>query len=255
MKILVFKTKRLEAMAAAVGVLWAVGLRAGLSDLRITEVDPSSGRVEVTHAGATAFTTASSLPFCHRFNYFSTIPAGTTFGPGESRVFMVGGLSATDSDLWLYRDANFLSAASIISGLKYGPASNVGRTSLAVSVGLWPSATAFLPAPTAGQSLQLTSIADSRTTSWFAGPPNFGTFEPAGIAITQVTDLGAAFELEFTSPFPAGSHRVELRRAFGPNSEWSESSAVASNTVPGRLRVTILKANATNEFIRIKKLL
>ena len=94
------------------------------------------------------------------------IPANTTFGPGESKVFVLAGLNATDSDIWLYRNGNFALASSIITGLKYGPVANVGRTTLAASVGLWPSASAFVPAPAAGQSLQPVTIEATRTTNW-----------------------------------------------------------------------------------------
>ena len=36
--------------------------RAGLSDLRITEVNPATGQVGVTHIGTNPFTTTSGLP-------------------------------------------------------------------------------------------------------------------------------------------------------------------------------------------------
>lgn len=89
-------------VALAVAMVTQVYLRAGIADLRITEVDPATGEVEVTHTASTAFTTSSALPFCHRLNYSSVVPANTTFGPGESRSFVVAGLNRLDSDLWLY---------------------------------------------------------------------------------------------------------------------------------------------------------
>lgn len=182
------------------GITAAVNLQAGVNDLRITEVNPASGQVEVTHVGATQFTTATSLPFCHRFNYFSAIPASTTFGPGESKVFVVGGLNATDSDIWLYRDGNFTVASSIITGMKYGPAANVGRAALAASVGLWPSASAFVPVPAAGQSLQPVNIAATSTTNWFSGPPNFGSFNPPNVAPTVTITAPTNGTVFATSP-------------------------------------------------------
>lgn len=109
---------------------WFPTARGGVEELRITEVNPATGQVEVTHTGPTRFTTTASLPFCHRLNYATVIPPNTTFEPGESKVFVVTSLHPTDSDLWLYRDFNFGSAASIVTGLKYGPAPNVGRTAL-----------------------------------------------------------------------------------------------------------------------------
>ncbi len=227
-------------------------IRAGVNDLRITEVNPATGQVEVTHIGATPFTTTSSLPFCHRFNYFTAIPANTTFGPGESKVFVVAGLNATDSDIWLYRDGNFGSAASIITGMKYGPAANVGRTALAASVGLWPSASAFVPAPAAGQSLQPLSLEATRTTNWFSGTPNFGSFSPVRIQILRFTDTGSAFVLEFSSPLPSVAHRLESRPSLSPDLAWIESNPTVTSNGSNQFQITIPKSTNTNEFFRIK---
>lgn len=236
------------------GVLSSATVQAGVNDLRITEVNPATGQIEVTHIGATQFTTTSSLPFCHRFNYFTVIPANTTFGAGESKVFVVAGLNTTDSDIWLYRDGNFTFASSIITGMKYGPAANVGRTALAASVGLWPSASAFVPAPAAGQSLQPVSIEATRTTNWFSGTPNFGSFSPVQIQILRLADTGSAHVLEFSSPLPANAHRLESRASLSPNVAWIESSPTVTSNAPNQFQITIPKSTNTNEFFRIKGL-
>lgn len=241
-----------EAMAAVIGTLWAVGLRAELADLRITEVDPSSGRVEVTHTGAAAFTTVSSLPFCHRFNYFTSIPANTTFGPNESKVFVVSGLNTTDSDIWLYRDANFLSAASIITGMKYGPAPNVGRTALASSVALWPGAGAFVPAPPSGRTLRAISIAATRTTNWFVADADFGSFTPPEIKFVAATTTTTAILLEFSSPLPTAFHRLEWRPSFSLQDGWIELPQSISNSAPGRFSVFVPRTTNPHDFFRIK---
>lgn len=253
--------KRLLAIRALRGTAaltlaaqFAATAQAGINDLRITEVNPATGQVEVTHIGATQFTTTSSLPFCHRFNYFTVIPANTTFGTGESKVFVVAGLNTTDSDIWLYRDGNFTFASSIITGMKYGPATNVGRTALAASVGLWPSASAFVPAPAAGQSLQPVSIEATRTTNWFSGTPNFGSFSPVQIQILRLTDTGSAFVLEFSSPLSATAHRLESRTSLSLNAMWIESSPTVSSNAPNQFQITIPKPTNTNEFFRIKGL-
>jgi hypothetical protein len=73
-------------------------------------------------------------------------------------------LNATASDLWLYRDSNFENPGSMVTGLKYGTEANVGRTGLAVVAGVWPSASALVPTPPAGQSLQPLRISMSRST-------------------------------------------------------------------------------------------
>lgn len=244
-----------SASALVMLTIFAGGLRAGVNDLRITEVRPATGQVEVTHIGATAFTTTSTLPFCHRFNYVSVIPSNTTFGPGESKVFVLAGLNSSDSDVWLYRDGNFASAASIITGMKYGPTANVGRTALAASVGLWPSASAFVPAPAAGQSLQPVTIEATRTTNWFSGTPNFGSFSPVQIHITRLTDADSSFTLEFSSPLSADFHRLEARPTLSPDSTWAESSLTVSNSAPGQFQILIPKSTNTSEYFRIKRLL
>lgn len=245
----------LAATALMLAAQFVASLQAGVNDLRITEVNPATGQVEVTHIGTTQFTTTSSLPFCHRFNYFTVIPANTTFAPGESKVFVVAGLNTTDSDIWLYRDGNFTFASSIITGMKYGPAANVGRTSLAASFGLWPSASAFVPAPATGQSLQPVTIEATRTTNWFSATPNFGSFSPVQIQILRLTDAGASFTLEFSSPLPADLHRLESRPTLSPDANWTESSAPISNSAPGQFQIIIPKTTNTNEYFRIKRLL
>lgn len=248
---LALRTLRGTATLALVAQCFAT-VQAGVNDLRITEVNPATGQVEVTHIGATQFTTATSLPFCHRFNYFSVIPVNTTFGPGESKTFTLAGLNTTDSDVWLYRDGNFTFASSIITGMKYGPAANVGRTSLAASVGLWPSPSAFVPVPAAGQSLQPVTIEATRTTNWFSGTPNFGSFSPVQIQITRLTNAGSSFTLEFSSPLPAGVHRLESRPSLSPNVAWTESAPTVSNPAPNQFQISIPKSANTNEFFRIK---
>lgn len=253
--------KRLLAIRALHGTAaltlaaqFAASVQAGINDLRITEINPATGQIEVTHIGATQVTTISSLPFCHRFNYFTVIPGNTTFGPGESKVFVVAGLNTADSDIWLYRDGNFTFASSIITGMKYGPAASVGRTALAAAVGLWPSASAFVPAPAAGQSLQPVTIEATRTTNWFSGTPNFGSFSPVQIQILRLADSGSAFVLEFSSPLSATAHRLESRTSLSPDMAWTESSPTVSSSAPNQYQITIPKSSITNEFFRIKGL-
>jgi hypothetical protein len=72
---------------------------ASIDDLWITEEVPSTGQVEITNLGDGPVTTASALPFCHRFRYSDTVPSGTIFLEGESKVFSVNFSNAADSDL------------------------------------------------------------------------------------------------------------------------------------------------------------
>jgi len=165
--------EKIPVVALALVVLVAATTSAQVGNLRITEVDPAGDRAEVSNLGP-GFTTAQDHPFCHRFNYLSVIPNGTNFGPGSSLVFLVSNLRDDDSDLWLYVQPPFPIGANIVHGLKYGPAPNIGRTGLAASVGLWPSANAFAPAPPAGMSLAWDGFGFDPL-DWFVDEtPNFG---------------------------------------------------------------------------------
>ena len=179
---------------------------AQVENLWITEVDVANRMVEVTNIGSESFTTTSSLPFCHNFNYGNNVPRNTTFAPGESRVFSVG-LNASSSDIWLYRSSPFGVGANIISGLNYGPTPR-GRTALATSVGLWDDRNSSLPVPAAGQSLQLTGADPFSAANWSVLPADLGNFVPAGpvepveLAVSSVVE-GDEFVLSWvgTPPF------------------------------------------------------
>lgn len=167
---------------------------ADVGDLRITEVNPATGEVEVTNLSPDAFATTSILPFLHRLNSSSSIPNPTMFAGGESKVFTVTGLNATDSDLWLYRDTDFGSSASVITGLKYGPLPDVGQVDVAVAAGIWPSTSAFVPAPSVGQTLQLIAYDHTTPESWESASPRLATFFGDGVEI--ITPLPAIRKAE-----------------------------------------------------------
>ena len=174
---------------------------ASVNELRITEVNPATGQVEVTNIGTVSFTATSNLPFCHRFNYFSSIPSGTVFNPGESRVFTVAGLNPSDSDIWLYKNSSFFNFNSILTGLKYGPSQNVGRASVAVTAGIWPSTAAFVPVPSTDQSLQLNALDANKPENWISSTPVLGSFFGTGKKI-----------IDPLPPIPKGDVTVELEK-------------------------------------------
>lgn len=229
----------------------AQSLPADVGDLRITEVNPATGQVEVTHAGATGFTVGSFLPFCHSFNYGSGIPAGTTFAPGESKSFTVSGLGTTASDLWLYNDSNFASSGSIISGVKFGSSASLGRTSVAVAAGIWPSTGAFLALPRAGESLQPFQLTDASTTNWFSGVPNFGSFAPAEIRVTQIQFTPGSVQLEVTSPFTVANHVVEGRTALVGGAGWQVQVHALVPLAPGRLQLSVSFTGTEPRYFRV----
>ncbi len=149
---------------------------AGIEDLQITEVTPSNGSVEVTNLGDDPVTLTAELPFCHRFNYQSAIPGDTTFAAGESKVMTLSFANPNDTDLWLYRNRSFADSNAILTGLKWGPSSDVGRTGVATAAGIWEAADAFVPTPPEGQSLHLVGEDPSQVSSWQAGDPDLGNF-------------------------------------------------------------------------------
>lgn len=144
-----------------------------IGSFRITEVDPRSDQVEVTNTGGD-HTTTQARPFCHRFTYGSTIPAGLLFLSGEARVFQVAGL-ANDSDLWLYRSSPFTIGGNLIHGVKFGSAPNVGRASLASGVGLWSGSRSFAPTPPVGTSLAWDGFGFHPADWYVDATPTFGS--------------------------------------------------------------------------------
>lgn len=181
----------------------------GDENLWVTEVSPSSGEVEVTNVGTTEVTLDRAFPFCHRFNYSTSIPSGTVFAPGESKVISVSGINAADSDFWLYRDSSFGSAGSIISGLKWGPAANVGRAGVATNAEIWSGAADFVAAPAAGESLQLVGADPFSPTNWSSGLPELGSFslpEPKFVNVRVTFTSKAPENGTFLTPPWIGFH-------------------------------------------------
>jgi hypothetical protein len=158
-------------------LLLAATAAAQVDNLRITEVAPHADQVEVTNTGP-AFVTPAAFPFSHGANTASSIPSGTAFAAGEVKVFTVAGLDDADSDLWLYRAPAFGVPANVVHGVKYGPSANVGQTATAVAGGVWPSATAFVPAPSAAQTLGFDGLG-SAPHDWFVDDsPSLGQNDP-----------------------------------------------------------------------------
>src|SRR5688572_28049905 len=93
--------------------LLAPALGATVAELRITEVQPLTDTVEVTHTGGTGFTQGADAFF--RFGASSQVIAnGTAWTAGEVKQFTVTGLPDAVSDLWLYSDNQFTMSTSII---------------------------------------------------------------------------------------------------------------------------------------------
>lgn len=166
-----------NSLSMLTACLLATGLTAQIDNLRITEVDAAGDLVEVTNVGP-AFVTPVAYSFSHRSNQASSIPAGTSFGVLQVLTFTVTGLDDADSDLWLYRNPVFTLPANVVHGVKYGPAANVGNTSVAVAAGLWPSPSTFMPAAGNAQTLGYDGFGSSPH-DWFVdASPSMGLLDP-----------------------------------------------------------------------------
>ena len=183
---------------AAIAGFFLVGAMPGASEaqidnFRMSEIDASGGVVEVTNTGP-AHVTPAPYPFCHRLNYATSIPLGTSFLAGERKTFAVSSLNATDTDFWLYRATPFFIGANVVHGLDWGPTVTPGRTGLAATEGLWPSATAFAPAPPPGMSLAWDEFGDSPRDWYIDETPTLGSSDsttpasvPSSLAFPDAT--------------------------------------------------------------------
>ena len=202
-------TKRFTApLLAGVGYCLAPLASAGIEDLWITEVVPSTQQVEVTNVGSEPFTTPNQMAFCHGFRYGNRIPAGEEFAPGESKVFSLSLANTAASDLWIYRGTSgFGSTANLLNGLKWGSASSLGRTGVAVNGGKWDATASFAPAAAAGEAIKLVGPDPFSAEHWAVGVPDLGQFsmpEPLELSFLQVGDV-----FEFTWSGGTPPYRLE----------------------------------------------
>lgn len=198
-----FLTSLLSAAALSTAV------QGQIENLVITEFQPSTSQVEVTNIGDTTVAATNSMRFCYRIRYSAPIPAGESFAPGQSRVYTIPNLpNQTSSDFWLYSEPSYNSPDALLNGFKWGSADSLGRTSVAIRGGDWEFAEAFVPAPAADESIQLTPGSDpSLVASWTLGTPNFGDFEQASVAgdgelAVSITAVGDTIELSWQGGNP-----------------------------------------------------
>lgn len=202
-------------------------------NLWITEVLPATGEIEVTNVGDVAFTTTRRLPFCHRFNYGTGIPAGVTFEVGQSRIYTTTFSNEASSDLWLYRPGGFGNAANVLNGLQWGTTAAIGRTALATSVDLWDAAAASAPAPAAGQSIQLTGDDPFSAANWTVGAPNLGSFgieEVLGEALASINIVDGQIALTWTGGTPP--YQVQTSSTLQDFTNFGPVTNATSVTIP-----------------------
>jgi len=193
-----------QVAALILGLSFTGVLRADIDNLWITEVVPSTGQIELTNIGDTSIAQEDfSGVFCYT-RIYSAPDFPDTLGSGESVVFTINRLNAADSDLFLYRNRQYTNPDSVISGLKWGPAANVGRTSVASTAGKWTGADQFVQAPEDGQALQLTGPDPFSPENWSVGEPDLGNFQPVTPLITDITFNGesGAISLDWSGGTP-----------------------------------------------------
>ena len=143
-------------------LLFAAPLSAAIPDLRITEIRPDNGTVEVTNTATDTFAISDdTVQFCYRGLYASLRALnGSTdvnFTAGSRVTFTVSFSNANDTDLALFQNiatsADFNTTANMVHFVKWGPLASVGRVSQAVTAALWPTATAFVQLPPTGNSI------------------------------------------------------------------------------------------------------
>ena len=184
-------------LAFLLGSCWVNHLSAQtLESLWITEVRPSTGEIEVTNVGEVEIVTSASLPFCHRFDYGTVVRAGTSFAPGQSRVYTTNFSNAEASDLWLYRNNNFGNSDALLNGLKWGSSASIGRTGVAVEGGNWDDTSSFVPTPASGQSLLLVGPDPFSASNWAVGVADLGNFETASPPAEVSRAIDLAFEIQ-----------------------------------------------------------
>lgn len=177
-------------MAIRMLVLLLLALLAGsvaAQSLRITEVDPATGQVELHNSGEEAVD-AADLWLCNRPDYarigdLEVISGDLNVPPGGLLVVSWASVAASDAELGLYASNSFGSAEALLDYLQWGAAGH-GREGVAAEAGLWPAG-AFLEAPAEGQTLSYQAPAEGEDGEmapdqrWLASDASLGEANPA----------------------------------------------------------------------------
>ena len=157
-----------------------------LANLELTEVDLSTGRIEITNV-ADIEVSGTLLEFCVPFIYGALESGGFLFAAGETRVYDTGlGALGQADDLWIYLDrvGGFGNTQFVTSGVVWGSSqAGQGRVNSVVDNTLgeaWESVDDFVDTSSLGpgQSLQLQYPGDSPNSSsgWEIATENLGGF-------------------------------------------------------------------------------
>lgn len=175
--------------ASMLACVLAMPALAGINDVRMTELQPSSGtngRIEIWHNSPTPYTLTANedIWICHNTLYEQVVAASTTLQANERRVITLTGspLSSTSADAWLFKNiqnntGNFGDSSRIIAGVQYGTTSGA-RTGQAVSVGVWSNTSEAAPVPGSGQSLAWDGDGNLGSDWYIDATPSLGSADP-----------------------------------------------------------------------------
>ena len=179
-------TKSHRAFALAV-VLAAVASANLSAELRLTELDLSTGQVEITNV-SDAVLEATSLDWCIPFIYGTMESGGFSYEPGESRVYTIPSTFFDSDDLWFYQDRvdpGFGDETKVVTGIVWGSSqAGQGRVDAVVNetTGVWASNTDFVATDglMPGQTLQAIYPGDNidQSIGWTIADANLGVFVP-----------------------------------------------------------------------------
>ena len=229
--------------AAGLLVLLTLCPMAG-AQVRITEVTLSSRTVELTNFGTSTVNLAGWF-FCHSFIYPSP---GGSIAAGQSRQFVLNSLSQSATDLGLYSDSNFASAASMVDFVQWGSGGN-GRESVAVSKGIWTSGT-FLTVPASGLSLHAKGLVTTgqRTGNWFTALPHNG-FPLPGPVIETAGLANGQWKVDVSSFHLASALRAQVTSDF--SADWLPAGGTTEDLGGGKFRLTFPSQGA-RQFARVQ---
>ena len=166
----------LRFIVMLLGLFVFFGVQTSLAQVIISEVDPSSGMIELHNTGDDAVD-VSTMFFCNRPAYASLanleIVSGDLTLEGHAYVVLKwASVASNDAELGLYSRPSYSSAEAIVDYIAWGSAGH-GREGVAVEAGLWQAGD-FLAVPTEGMSLTYVGMAENLLDNWQMLEPSFG---------------------------------------------------------------------------------
>ena len=148
--------------------------------VRINEVNPSSGWIELHNTGEEAVD-VSTYQFCNRPAYaaigdLEIVSGETTIEPGGFLVVSWDAIAGDTAELGLYTSASFSDATAMVDYLAWGGTGG-GREGVAVEAGLWQEGD-FAAMPEAEASLVYSDAGETMLEHWSAAEATPGEANP-----------------------------------------------------------------------------